>query len=170
MKTAAVLYACGLLATAVMAEFDGNLNYASPSRRHDRLGMNVPLIKRRSLKRGNTPYDASQLNFTHGVASGDPWPESVILWTRVAPSSESSLSNKTVNGTAGLYSHETEKYIKADPHPICVEWNVFDSEPSSDKVKSVASGRAYTTSDIDYTIKVRIQSMGASIKVNSPSG
>lgn len=152
MKTATVLYACGLLATAVTAEFDGNLNYASPSRRHDRLGMNVPLIKRRSLKRGNTPYQASELNFTHGVASGDPWPESVILWTRVAPSSQSSLSNATVNGTAGLYSHETQKYIKADPHPICVDWKVFRSP---DDEKSVATGRAYTTSDIDYTVKVR---------------
>jgi alkaline phosphatase D len=119
--------------------------------------MNVPLIKRRSLKRGNTPYKTSQLNFTHGVASGDPWPESVILWTRIAPTPNSSLGNKTVDGTAGLYSHETEKYIKADPHPICVEWNVFDSKPSGDGVKSVASGRAYTTSDIDYTIKVRTE-------------
>ncbi|WXC51258.1 hypothetical protein QX201_010959 [Fusarium graminearum] len=154
MKIAAILCACGLLPTAVVAEFNRNLNYASPSRRHDRLGLNVPLIKRRSLKRGNTPYAASQLNFTHGVASGDPWPESVILWTRIAPSLDSSLSNNAVNGTAGLYSHETEKYIKADPHPICVEWVVSDSNLSVDQGKSVASGRAYTTSDIDYTIKV----------------
>lgn len=159
MKIAAILCACGLLPTAVVAEFNRNLNYASPSRRHDRLGLNVPLIKRRSLKRGNTPYAASQLNFTHGVASGDPWPESVILWTRIAPSLDSSLSNNAVNGTAGLYSHETEKYIKADPHPICVEWVVSDSNLSVDQGKSVASGRAYTTSDIDYTIKVRTKGL-----------
>ena len=151
MKTTAALYACGLLATAVTAEFDGNLNYASPSRRHARLGIDVPLVKRRSMKRGNTPYEASQLNFTHGVASGDPWPESVILWTRVAPSLKSDSSNRTVDGTAGLYSHETEKYIKADSHPICVDWEV----KPSDGEKVVSSGRAYTTSDIDYTIKVQ---------------
>ncbi|RBR10474.1 uncharacterized protein FIESC28_09469 [Fusarium coffeatum] len=155
MKTAAVLYACGLLATAVTAEFDGNLNYASPSRRHARLGIDVPLVKRRSMKRGNTPYEASQLNFTHGVASGDPWPESVILWTRVAPSLKSDPSNKTVDGTAGLYSHETEKYIKADSHPICVDWEV----KPSDGEKVVSSGRAYTTSDIDYTIKVEAEGL-----------
>lgn len=151
MKTAAVLYACGLLATVVTAEFDGNLNYASPSRRHVRLGIDVPLVKRRSMKRGNTPYAASQLNFTHGVASGDPWPESVILWTRVAPSLKSDSSNKTVGGTVGLYSHETEKFIKADPNPICVDWEV----KPSDGENVVSSGRAYTTSDIDYTIKVK---------------
>jgi alkaline phosphatase D len=155
MKSVTLLFACGLLAT-VTAEFDGNLNYASPSRRHARLGIDVPLVKRRSLKRGNTPYDTSQLNFTHGVASGDPWPESVILWTRIAPSAESDKSNKVVNGTAGLYSHETEKYIKADAHPICVEWSVFDSENASGDGKTVANGKAYTTSDIDYTVKVRL--------------
>ncbi|CAG7559164.1 unnamed protein product [Fusarium equiseti] len=155
MKTAAALYACGLLATTVTAEFDGNLNYASPSRRHARLGIDVPLVKRRSMKRGNTPYAASQLNFTHGVASGDPWPESVILWTRVAPSLKSDSSNKTVGGTVGLYSHETEKYIKADPNPICVDWEV---RPSGGE-NVVSSGRAYTTSDIDYTIKVEAEGL-----------
>ncbi|WZH44332.1 PhoD-like phosphatase-domain-containing protein [Fusarium acuminatum] len=158
MKSVTLLFACGLL-TTVTAEFDGNLNYASPSRRHARLGIDVPLVKRRSLKRGNTPYDASQLNFTHGVASGDPWPESVILWTRIAPSAESDKSNKVVNGTAGLYSHETEKYIKADAHPICVEWSVFDSENASGDGKTVANGKAYTTSDIDYTVKVEAKGL-----------
>ncbi|KAJ4141603.1 hypothetical protein NW768_000818 [Fusarium equiseti] len=158
MKTAAVLCACGLLATAATAEFDGNLNYASPSRRHARLGIEIPLVKRRSMKRGNTPYEASQLNFTHGVASGDPWPESVILWTRVAPSLESDSSNKTVDGTVGLYSHETKKYIKADPNPICVDWRVFDAKPS-DGESVVSSGRVYTTSDIDYTIKVEAEGL-----------
>ncbi|EWY97745.1 alkaline phosphatase [Fusarium oxysporum NRRL 32931] len=154
MRSAVILYACGLLATAVTAEFNGNLNYASPSRRHARLGIDVPLVKRRSLKRGNTPYDPSQLNFTHGVASGDPWPQSVVLWTRVAPSTQSDESEKVVNGTAGHYSHETEKYIKADPHPICVEWKVYESKSASGDGKTAASGRAYTTSDIDYTVKV----------------
>ncbi|KAJ4268834.1 hypothetical protein NW762_002904 [Fusarium torreyae] len=158
MKSTA-LYVCGLLATAVTAEFDGNLNYASPSRRHTRLGIDVPLLKRRAMKRGNVAYDPSQLNFTHGVASGDPWPESVILWTRVAPSLQSDKSNKVVNGTAGLYSHETAKYIKADPHPICVEWSVYDKEPTSGNGTTVVSGRAYTTSDIDYTLKVEAKGL-----------
>jgi len=159
MKSAVIFYACGLLATAVTAEFDGNLNYASPSRRHARLGIDVPLVKHRSLKRGNTLYDASQLNFTHGVASGDPWPQSVILWTRVAPSTKSDESENVVDGTAGHYSHETEKYIKADPHPICVEWEVYESKSASGNGKTAASGRAYTTSDIDYTVKVSMVSL-----------
>ncbi|RSM13171.1 hypothetical protein CEP52_002120 [Fusarium oligoseptatum] len=155
MRTTLVC-AASLLATTVLAAFDGNLNYASPSRRHIRLGIDVPLVKRRSMKRGNVLYEHSELEFTHGVASGDPWADSVILWTRVAPSAKSSESTKVVDGTAGHYSHETEKYIKADSHPICLDWDVYDSDPSEGEAKRVTSGRAYTTSDIDYTVKVEV--------------
>ncbi|KAI0140929.1 PhoD-like phosphatase-domain-containing protein [Hypoxylon sp. NC0597] len=139
-----------LLAGFAAATFDGNLNYASPSRRHSGLGIDVPRVSRRSLKRGAIAYRAEELNFTHGVASGDPYPDSVILWTRVAPSLESDTSNVTVEGTVPLYNHDTQTYINADPSPICVDWMVF-SNGSED---IVSSGQAYTTSDIDYTIKV----------------
>ncbi|XXG94699.1 Nuclear SAM-dependent mono-and asymmetric methyltransferase [Hypoxylon texense] len=142
--------AIALLVTRVAATFDGNLNYASPSRRHSGLGIDVPHVSRRSLKRGAVAYEADELDFTHGVASGDPYPDSVVLWTRVAPSLVSDTSNVTVEGPVPLYSHDTETYIKADPSPICVEWTVSPS--GSQDV--VSSGEAYTTSDIDYTVKV----------------
>ncbi|OTA96927.1 hypothetical protein M434DRAFT_388788 [Hypoxylon sp. CO27-5] len=138
-----------LLAGFATATFDGNLNYASPSRRHSGLGIDVSRVSRRSLKRGAIAYRAEELSFTHGVASGDPYPDSVILWTRVAPSLESDMSNVTVEGTVPLYNHDTQTYINADPSPICVEWKVLSG---SEDV--VSSGQAYTTSDIDYTIKV----------------
>ncbi|KAM5345220.1 hypothetical protein ACJ41O_011082 [Fusarium nematophilum] len=156
MRAIGLLSVGSLLATAVVAEFEGNLNYASPSRRHVRLGIDVPLVARRAWKRGNVPHDPSNLRFTHGVASGDPWANSVILWTRIAPLSQSDDSTAVVDGTAPLYNHETEKYIKADPNPICVEWDVYESKPRNGKGKSVARGKAYTTSDIDYTVKVRL--------------
>ncbi|KAI1383249.1 PhoD-like phosphatase-domain-containing protein [Hypoxylon trugodes] len=149
--TLAVLgLATEFLAPLVAASFNGNLNYASPSRRHSGLGIDVPHVSRRSLKRGNVVYAAEELNFTHGVASGDPYPNSVILWTRVAPSLESDTSNITVEGPVPLYNHDTQTYINADPSPICVEWKVLAN--GSEDV--VSSGEAYTTSDIDYTIKV----------------
>ncbi|KAI1780031.1 PhoD-like phosphatase-domain-containing protein [Hypoxylon cercidicola] len=147
---AIISLAIGLLATCVTARFDGNLNYASPSRRHSGLGIDVPHVSRRSLKRGAIAYEADELDFTHGVASGDPYPDSVILWTRVAPSLVSDTSNVTVEGPVPLYNHDTETYIKADPSPICVEWTVSPSESQD----VVSSGEAYTTSDIDYTVKV----------------
>ncbi|KNG50208.1 phosphodiesterase alkaline phosphatase d [Stemphylium lycopersici] len=83
---------------------------------------------------------------------GDPFADSVILWTRASPTMENDASNITVEGTVPYFSHETEKYIKASSSPICVDWRVHESRNMTGK--PVSSGRAYTTSDIDYTIKV----------------
>lgn len=154
MRSLSLLSVAAVLASTATAVLDTNLNYASPSRRHVNLGIDVPRVARRSWKRGNIPRAADDLVFTHGVASGDPWPNSVILWTRIAPSNESDDSTVTVDGTVPLYDHETEKYIEADPEPVCVEWKVFESKGNSTQ-DAVAEGKAYTTSDIDYTIKVR---------------
>lgn len=153
-----VLQALAVMAFFVptsMASFESNINYASPSYRHTQLGVDVAHVDRRSWKRGNTAIDPSALHFTHGVASGDPWPDSVILWTRVAPSNRSEASTAPINGTTPLHSHETEKFVEADHHPVCVSWEVFE-EGQLDSQAPKASGKAYTTSDIDYTIKVII--------------
>jgi alkaline phosphatase D len=145
----ALLTSTLLFASVATATFDANLNYASPSRRHASLGIDVP----RLVKRGLAPrvWDPAQLNFTHGVASGDPFPNSVILWTRISPTLKNDESNVTVKGNVPLYNHDTEIYIKASPNPICVEYQV-----ASDKNFSIVvdKGTAYTTSDIDYTVKV----------------
>ena len=147
-----ILLAAAPLASLVCASFDGNLNYHSPSRRHEGLGIDVPKVAKRSLIKRATPWDPAQLSFTHGVASGDPYPDSVILWTRIAPSLENDRSNVTVTGNVAFYNHETEKYIKASPNPICVDYRVgTDGNFSS----IVDQGQAYTTSDIDFTVKVR---------------
>ena len=154
MKITVLLAAASLVIGSATAAFDGNLNYASPSRRHERLGIDVALVERRSWKRGNVEYKPSDLKFTHGVASGDPWADSVILWTRIAPTNDSNQSEVPVSGNVPLWNHETDKYIKADPHPICVEWKVKTKCSNSSAI--VASGKAYTTSDIDYTVKVSL--------------
>jgi alkaline phosphatase D len=149
------LTSAALLITGATAGFDGNLNYASPSRRHTNLGIDVPLVQRRSMKRGNVAFQPSELNFTHGVASGDPWAKSVVLWTRIAPSMASESSSVPVEGLVPMYDHETKEDIKADPNPICLDWKIWDIEDES----VVTSGKAYTTSDIDYTVKVRSPEM-----------
>ncbi|KAG5948332.1 hypothetical protein E4U53_006314, partial [Claviceps sorghi] len=167
MRSRVLLSVASVLLAGATASFDGNLNYRSPSRRHPRLGIDVGLVERRSWKRGSVAVETSRLRFTHGVASGDPWPESVILWTRVAPSSASDASQVTVDGTAPLWNHETAKYVEADPHPICVEWKVFEGHGSGEPHdaygtaprRPVTSGRAYTTSDIDYTVKVEAKGL-----------
>lgn len=149
-----------LLSTGAHASLTANLNYHSPSRRdaHTNLGLDISHIHARAHKRGNVAFAAEELFFTHGIASGDPFPDSVILWTRIAPSNVSDASNVTVTGTVPLYNHDTEQYIAADANPVCVEWEVWEESSGSDNGTcagpSVASGTAYTTSDIDFTVKV----------------
>lgn len=138
-------------APAVTADYESNLNYHSPSRRHPSLGIDVPKIK--LTKRGleARAWDPAQLKFTHSVASGDPYPNSIIIWTRVSPQVENDRSNVTVTGNVPLYNHDTEQYIKGSANPICVEYQVASDET----LKTVVDkGTAYTTSDIDYTVKV----------------
>ncbi|KAF9779924.1 hypothetical protein IL306_001094 [Fusarium sp. DS 682] len=137
-----------------VASFDSNINYGSPSPRHTQFGIDVDQVQRRSWKRGNIASKPEELNFTHGVASGDPWPNSVILWTRIAPTNLSSISTAPIDGTEPLYSHETKKFVEADPNPICLHWEVF-TLGKNDPKSVVSSGTAYTTADIDYTVKAR---------------
>ncbi|OAG11648.1 alkaline phosphatase [Paraphaeosphaeria sporulosa] len=138
-------------ASAATAAFHTNLNYASPSRRHLALGIDLPKVAKRSSALPARSWGPEALNFTHGVASGDPLPNSVILWTRVSPTVKNDASNVTVEGNVPLYNHETEPYIKASKNPVCVEYQV-----GADKnfTSIIDKGTAYTTSDIDYTVKV----------------
>ncbi|KAL7775632.1 hypothetical protein CFE70_009476 [Pyrenophora teres f. teres 0-1] len=151
-----ILLAAAPLISFACASFEGNLNYHSPSRRHKGLGIDVPKVAKRSLVKRATPWDPTQLNFTHGVASGDPYSRSVILWTRIAPSSEHNRSNVTVSGNVAFYNHDTEKYIKASPNPICVDYRI-----GTDSNFTIVAdhGQAYTTSDIDFTVKIEARNL-----------
>jgi hypothetical protein len=50
------------------ASFAKNLNYRSPSENHPSLGINLRKVHKRQAP--GASYTPSQLNFTHGVASG----------------------------------------------------------------------------------------------------
>jgi alkaline phosphatase D len=123
------------VAPTVLADWSGNVNYNSPSRRHPGLGIHMPKV----LKRQSSPsyMDAGRLNFTHGIASGDPYSDSVILWTRVAPTSDNDLSNVTVSGTVPLYNHNTEEYIEVEAKDLQAfteyyyQFSVCDSDVKS---------------------------------------
>lgn len=140
------------LVSAVCASFN-NLNYRSPSHNHPELGLSLSKIAKRDVTARQ--IQPSKLNFTHGVASGDPHPDSVILWTRVAPKMDNDHSNVTVSGYVPLYDHGTTQYTKASTAPVCVHWKV-GTDSNLDRV--VSRGTAHTTSDIDYTIKASYSS------------
>ncbi|OQN96212.1 hypothetical protein B0A48_17719 [Cryoendolithus antarcticus] len=140
------LISTALLAAVAEASWTKNLNYRSPSEHHPGLGVSLHKVNKR-----NTPtkkFSASQLNFTHGVASGDPYANSVILWTRISPQYEDVNSNSTVSGYVPLYNHGPKQVSTA---PVCVNYKVSQSKDFKD---CASEGTAYTSSDVDYTVKV----------------
>lgn len=135
---------------AASARYAANLNYDSPSAHHPFLGISLYKVVRRHDQTIRS-IDASSLNFTHGVASGDPYANSVILWTRCSPEYDNDKSNITVSGTVPLFNHDTQEYVRVSTAPVCVNYNVATDREMKNIVNS---GQAYTSSDIDYTIKV----------------
>ncbi len=69
--------------------------------------------------------------FLHGVASGDPVADGVILWTRLSPQS---------SGT------------------VRVAWEVSES---GDFTTLIASGQGTTSAEVDYTVKVDVAGLAA---------
>jgi alkaline phosphatase D len=139
------------LAAIASASYSDNLNFRSPSHHHPALGLSLRKIAARHD--ASDVWDPSKLNFTHGVASGDPYDTTVILWTRIAPSSDNDKSNITVSGYVPIYDHSTTRYNEGSKAPVCVQYSV-----ASDKaMKNVVDhGTVYTSSDIDYTVKVSL--------------
>lgn len=142
------------LIAAALASYGANLNYRSPSLHHPGLGISVrKVVKRHDPRATIAPSD---LNFTHGVASGDPYPNSVILWTRCSPTFDDVKDNSTTSGFVPLYNpvpiyNDTDEGKPPSNAPVCLNWKIAsDSNLSS----VVDSGTVYTSSDVDYTVKV----------------
>ncbi|KAF2874066.1 PhoD-like phosphatase-domain-containing protein [Massariosphaeria phaeospora] len=138
----------------ITARWSTNLNYRSPSTQHPALGIAVHKVVKRSTN--SSAWDPAALHFTHGVASGDPYADSVILWTRVGPTDDNDRSNVTVSGYAGLFNHDVERYVAVSKAPVCVEYRVYGDEGMEDVVDG---GTVYTSSDVDYTVKVEAKNL-----------
>ncbi|KAL2434648.1 Alkaline phosphatase D [Exophiala dermatitidis] len=142
------------LIAITLASYGANLNYRSPSLHHPGLGISVRKVVKRHDP--SAAYDPSQLNFTHGVASGDPYPNSVILWTRCSPTFDDVKDNSTTSGTVPLYNpvpiyNDTDEGKPASTAPVCLNWRIASDSKLSNVVDS---GTVYTSSDVDYTVKV----------------
>lgn len=108
-----------------------NINYLSPSINHPFYAVNPPsqqtLLRKRST--------SGKIHFSHGIASGDPYSDSVVLWTRAVPD--------FVSGSAHKYSPSS---------PIaCVNWEISTSSHFSNITNS---GQTHTSGDVDYTVKI----------------
>ncbi|MFD0000033.1 alkaline phosphatase D family protein [Nocardia sp. NPDC127526] len=85
------------------------------------------------------PAHAAGQVFRHGVASGDPLPTGVIIWTRVTPSDAA-----TPGSGAG--------------EPVSVHWEVATDAAFT---SVVASGAVTTGPDADHTVKVDVPGLSA---------
>jgi len=74
-----------------------------------------------------------ELTFTHGVASGDPGPDRVVLWTRAVPAAATS-----------------------DPGPFALDWEVAGD---SGFTRVVLRGSTSASADDDYTVKVDVSGL-----------
>ncbi len=88
----------------------------------------------------NTPielhslFDETLHPFYHGVASGDPLPSSVIIWTRVTP-----------------------EFLE----PTAVQWEI-SADPEFSKL--VQTGQDIADSTTDYTVKIDVQELKPGLK------
>lgn len=148
------LFLAVVLAVPALASFGANLNYRSPSHHHPSLGISLRKVVKR--QDSSSSFNASQLNFTHGVASGDPYPNSVILWTRCSPMFDDVDDNSTVSGLVPFYNpvpiyNGTDEGRAPSNAPVCLNWAVASD---ANMTQVVSKGTAYTSSDVDYTLKV----------------
>lgn len=140
MQPTSILAVFGWFTVAQAASLlEDNLNFGSPALNHESLKVNTDVVherlRKRSLDESYLPtlhwtrqnYSGA-VNFTHNVASGDPESDSVILWTRVAPSNNVSTD-----------------------YPIAVSYALSTTR---DFAHNVSAGNVYTTADVDYTVKV----------------
>lgn len=135
-----------IAASVIEASFERNLAYSSPSRRHPTLAVPLSHVSKRQTGDLFTP---AEVNFTHGIASGDPLADSVILWTRLAPTADNVASDLVPDGVVPIY--EDNEGAPPSTKAACVEFKIATDLPLTNVVDQ---GRAYTTSDVDYTVKV----------------
>ncbi|WEW54972.1 alkaline phosphatase [Emydomyces testavorans] len=148
------LYLLILCAATVSASYAGNLNYRSPSHNHPALGVSIHKVAKRSDP--SSAFDAARLNFTHGVASGDPYSDSIILWTRCSPMLDDVNDNSTVSGVVPLYNpvpiyKDTDEHKPISNAPVCLHFKVATDKQMR---QVVDAGTIFTSSDVDYTVKV----------------
>lgn len=55
-----------------------------------------------------------------------------------------------------LYNHDTDVYVKASKAPVCVGYKVATDSAMKN---SVDEGTIYTSSDIDFTVKVETKNL-----------
>jgi alkaline phosphatase D len=128
----------GSASAAIDLEPHNNLAYASPHVGIPQLG--VPFPHHRKLYKDDEPLCDKTLSFKYGVASGDPFPDSVVIWTRAVPAADSP------SATQGLFQVR---------YRVCTD---------AAMKHEVAKGKVLTSADVDFTVKVIVGGLQPSTK------
>ncbi|MEL7021429.1 MAG: alkaline phosphatase D family protein, partial [Bacteroidota bacterium] len=96
-------------------------------------------------------YNANQAPFYHGVASGDPTQNSIIIWTRVTPDDRAKEHTAT--------SIDVDWYFSSSP----------DLSGGGFSTNIIRQGTFSTNQDRDFTVKVAIENLTSAELVN-PDG
>eukprot|EP01083_Nonionella_stella_P233260 822050_1 len=113
----------------------------------------------RRLRFGPNPTTAQNVHFYHGVASGDPSSNDVVIWTRVTPIFQNKWAQNLINGI------ELEK-IMSNYETIQVTWAISKKEENLDLAHNKCNPKTYikcgiteTSPDIDYTVKIIVDNL-----------
>lgn len=85
--------------------------------------------------------------FAHGVASGDPLADAVILWTRVTP------AGAQTEDLPGAMAREVPPEVPPD---VTVDWRMA-LDPQLQQV--IAQGSARTGAELDFTVKLDVREL-----------
>jgi alkaline phosphatase D len=93
-------------------------------------------------------------DFLHGVASGDPLSDRVILWTRVTPDAQMQDSLVDLESQARTSAEARARLAQARRVPV--SWEIATDAGCRDVI---GRGIAVTSADRDYTVKVDVQGL-----------
>jgi alkaline phosphatase D len=89
--------------------------------------------------------------FTHGVASGDPSHDALIIWTRITPKSDGEVKSGNESGSIQAAGEiKTNSEINPDGE-IKVSWEVATD---SEFTQLITTGEMLTNQSRDYTVKI----------------
>eukprot|EP01083_Nonionella_stella_P023531 65128_1 len=99
-------------------------------------------------------YPTENIQFYHGVASGDATDEDLVIWTRATPPFQDEYARDIIT------NQTMANILKTTYETIAIQWAISTSSDSIDfDCLDSTCGSTYTSASIDYTIKVIVDSL-----------
>merc|ERR1719295_1179346 len=138
--------------SSLQSSFTDNVAFDGPFGSHD--GANRRRLQ--ELWEFNGTFYGTDIEFYHGIASGEPTDTDALIWTRVTPPFQDEFAmdrNETFNNT------ELDT-LKSLYDTLSVQWAIGTSIDSIDfDCNDTSCGSTLTSADIDYTVKVIVDGL-----------